>query len=72
MSWVFAGGGPGACNLAAEAKSPQEVADDKRDRDTEAYFDMLKTVAEEMEDEDGFGRPDGAKVHAEAMKRLKK
>lgn len=53
-------------------KSPQEVADDKRDRDDEAYFDMLKTVAEEMEAECAPWRPDGRAVHAEAMRRLKK
>lgn len=52
-------------------KSPQEVADEKRERDDEAHFDMLKTVAEEMEAECAPWRPDGRAVHEEAMRRLK-
>ena len=53
-------------------KSPQEVADDKRDRDDEAYAAMYQQVREEMQDDDGFGRPDGRLVHEETMRRLKK
>ena len=69
--WVAAGAGPGACALASEAKRREEVADEKRERDDEAYWVMLKTVAEEMEAEYAPWKQDGRKVHEEAMRRLK-
>ncbi len=53
------------------AKTPQEVADEKRERDTEAYFDMLKTVAEEWAPAYAPFRPDGRAVHEEAVRRLR-
>lgn len=69
--WVAAGAGPGPCALASEAKRREEVADEKRERDDEAYAEMLKTVAEEWAPEYAPFRPDGRKVHEEAMRRLR-
>ena len=52
-------------------KSPQEVADDKRARDDEAYAEMYQQVREEMQRECDFVSPNGRDVHNETMKRLR-
>ncbi len=59
------------------AKTQQEIADEKRDCDDDAYDTMYAEVYDEMEamlftwDREAGVRPDGAKVHAEAMRRLR-
>lgn len=57
---------------APTAKTPQEVADEKRERDDEAYATMYQQVREEMQRECDFVSPKGVDVHKETMRRLKK
>lgn len=52
-------------------KSPQEVADEKRERDDEAYAEMYAQVREEMRRECDFVSPKGVDIHNEVMRRLK-
>lgn len=52
-------------------KTPQQVADEKRDRDDEAYWAMMQTVRDEMAEECAPWQPSGRDVHEEAIKRLK-
>lgn len=60
-------------------KTPQEAADEKRMRDDDAYEAMMHQVEQEFIDQyrDEGGpwpeqyRPDGTRVHKEAMRRLR-
>ena len=56
---------------APTAKTPQEVADEKLERDDEAYATMYQQVREEMQRECDFVSPKGVDVHNEVMKRLR-